>query len=80
MKKLLSRVLIMCLSILLAAGCCCIKGKGSKCRRSKCNAVSSTTAKMCGCGYVKGSSKCCDPKAKKCAKCGKIKGSPGCCK
>ena len=32
------------------------------------------------CGEVKGSAKCCDPKAAKCPSCGKIKGSPGCCK
>ena len=33
-----------------------------------------------GCGQVKGSAKCCDPKAKKCGGCGIAKRSPGCCK
>lgn len=32
-----------------------------------------------GCGEIKGSANCCNPKAEKCSKCGLNKGSVGCC-
>ena len=49
--------------------------------KEKVGAAAAEPALLCGgCGQIKGSAECCDPKAKKCGACGLAKDSPGCCK